>query len=237
MTMDVLQNKDQIEQARAELERRGLSALESTVGRALRKLRLNPTMGIGDEIKSWDVLRSVEFIEKHLPKQASVLDIGAFASEILSVLYKAGYRNLAGVDLNPKLRQAPYADTIRYEISDFMQTPFEDASFDAVTSISVIEHGFQSQRLLRETSRLLRPGGYFIASFDYWPQKIDVGAQKFFGMDWLIFSEQDVRNFIEEAVEFGLRPAGSLRFEATERAIDCVGQRYTFGWLVLQKSA
>jgi SAM-dependent methyltransferase len=237
MGMEVLQNQDQIEKARAEMVRRNLSTLDSPVRNVLRRVGLDRSPAIGDHVKSWDVLRTIEFIEKHVPKQGAILDIGAYASEILIALHRLGYSNLAGVDLNPKLRQMMHADVIRYEISDFLQTPFADSSFDAITSISVIEHGFQAERLLRETSRLLRPGGHFIASFDYWPDKIDTTGAKFFDMDWIIFSRADMTAFIDEAKRYGMAPAGLLSMDATQRPIDCGGKKYTFGWLALQKSA
>jgi SAM-dependent methyltransferase len=236
MSMRVLQNKAQIKQARSELDRRGLSSLDPPALQLLRKLHLSSAGGSGDVLKSWDVLRSIELIEQRVPKSGALLDIGAFGSEIPVALYRLGYRNVAGVDLNPKLRESPHADVIRYELADFMQTPFAAESFDAITAISVIEHGFQSERLLREMQRLLRPGGLFVASFDYWPQKIDTGGQKFFGLDWLIFSEQETRAFIEEARAHGLVPIGAMDFAATDRPISCVGQQYTFGWLALEKS-
>lgn len=43
----------------------------------------------------------------------------------------------------------PHADAIHYEVADFMQTPFDDESFGAVTAISVNEHGLNSRRLLQ----------------------------------------------------------------------------------------
>jgi SAM-dependent methyltransferase len=236
MTMSVLQNKEQIKQARAQLERRGLSCIESKGRRFARRLLRDSTPAIGDEVKSWDVLATLEFIESHVQKSGAILDIGAYASEILPALHRLGYTNLAGVDLNPKLRGSPQADVIRYEISNFMHTPFAAGSFDAITAISVIEHGFQSENLLRELSRLLRPGGYFIASFDYWPQKIDTHGQKFFELDWLIFSQQEIEAFMAEARSHGLSPCGPTNFAAADTPIHCAGQQYTFGWLVLQKA-
>lgn len=236
MTMSVLQHKAQIASARAKLGRRGLSALDSPVYRTLSRLRLRSRPVIGDRVKSWDVLNSVEFIERNVPKGGAILDIGAYASEILSVLFRLGYRDLTGVDLNPQLKKSPHAEFIRYEVCNFMQTPFADAMFDAMTSISVIEHGLESERLLREASRLLKPGGFFIASFDYWPEKIDTRGQQFFGLDWLIFSAEDVKAFVSEARSFGLSPYGPMNLDAAEQPIECGSHRYTFGWLVLRKS-
>ena len=129
----------------------------------------------------------------------------------------------------------PHADRVRYHVSDFMSTPFDAGSFAAVTAISVIEHGYAPERLFAELGRLLRPGGYFIASFDYWPEKIDTGDTRFFDLSWLIFSEQDVQQLISEAARHGLQAAGELNPAANERPIHCQGFDYTFGWLVLRK--
>ena len=237
MTMNVLQTMAEIDTARARLVERGLSALSPWPRELLRKLRLDRSPSVGDRVKSWDILKTVDFIAKHLPKQAAILDIGAYASEILVALHRLDYRSLTGVDLNPRVKRMLYADSIRYEVADFLQTPFAAASFDAITSISVIEHGFRSSALLSEATRLLRPGGYFIASFDYWPQKLDTSGIQFFGMDWIIFSDADIRQFIAQAAEHGLAPLGPIDSNASERPISCAGKSYTFGWLVLQKQA
>jgi SAM-dependent methyltransferase len=191
---------------------------------------------VGDAIKSWDVLKTATFIRNRLPPETPVLDVGAYASEILSVLHRMKYSNLAGVDLNPRIMEMPFSDPIRYEVADFMATSFPNESFGAITAISVIEHGFRSGRLLREISRLLRSGGYFIASFDYWPEKVDTAGVDIFGMDWRIFSKAEVLAFIGEARDYGLTPCGEIDLEAGERVIHWGGKYYTFAWLALRKA-
>ena len=200
----------------------------------MRKFRLVRGIVLGDMAKSWDVLSTVNFLERHLNKNDPILDIGSYASEVIVALHKLGFLNLTGADLNPDLQKMPYQDSIRYEITNFMHTKFESASFQAITSISVIEHGFDGQALLKEMSRLLKPGGYFIASFDYWPEKIDTTGVKFFGMDWLIFSKEDVAAFVKQAAEYGLVPFGEMRYDSKDKAIDCGGRQYTFAWIVLR---
>lgn len=235
--LEVLQSKAQIKASRKDMEQQGRSVLEGRLAKTMRRLGLAKGLPVGDMVKSWDVARTLDFIEKHLPKDARILDLGAYCSEVPVALARMGFTAVHGVDLNPNVTAMPHAGRVQYSVSDFMSTPFEPASFDAVTAISVIEHGYEPERLFTELERLLRPGGYFIASFDYWPEKIDTGNMRFFDMTWLIFSEQDVRSMLEVAERHGLRPAGDLHPEAAGRAIHCLGFHYTFGWLVLRKDS
>jgi SAM-dependent methyltransferase len=235
MSVEVLKSKVEIGQARRELDRRELSFTSSRWKRFASKAGLSKTPDVGDELKSWDVLRTAHFIEHSVAKNAPILDIGAFASELPCILHKMHYSNLFGIDLNPAIKKMPFSDVVNYQISDFVRTQFANESFEAITAISVIEHGFNSGRLLGEISRLLRPGGYFIASFDYWPEKVDTRGVFFFGMDWTIFSAEDVRNFIDDASEYNLAPAGEINLGGGERPIKCAQKEYTFGWMVLRK--
>lgn len=235
MTMSVLQSRRQISAARETLDGRRLSSLAGPLAKMLARFGLNRGPVVGDSLKSWDVLKTVEFIESRLDTSAGILDIGAYASEILPILYKLGFRKLAGVDLNPRLPAMPHADVIDFRIADFMQTPFGNAEFDVVTAISVIEHGYNGARLFPEMARLLKPGGFFVASFDYWPEKIATDGIAMFGMDWRIFSRADVRALLDEASAHGFDPVGTLDYEATERPISCAGKDYSFAWLALQK--
>ena len=232
----VLKSKSEIKSARDEMCRAGISCLTPWIRRRLHALGVSGEVPVGDAIKSWDVLKTANFITGRLPPDTPVLDIGAYSSEILPVLHRLERSNLAGVDLNPRIKRMPFAGPIRYEVADFMATPFPDASFGAITAISVIEHGFRSERLLREISRLLLPGGYFIASLDYWPEKIDTTGIDFFGVDWMIFSKGEVLGFIAEGRAYGLSPCGEIDLEADEKVIHWGGKDYTFAWIALRKA-
>jgi SAM-dependent methyltransferase len=239
MTLRVLQHQRQIEDARRELVSRGISHVEpqwvTTLKRKARRFGLPAPDSTGDRIKSWDVLSSVDFIRQHLSPQDPVLDIGCYSSELILALHDLGFSKLAGIDLNPKVASMKYADAIDYRFGNFLEAPYPDESFKAITAISVIEHGFDAPRLAREISRLLQPGGYFIASFDYWPTKIDTRDVKIFGLDWLIFSRQDVARFLEECKSFGLASLGDLQFDSAEAVIQQSRFNYTFAWMALEK--
>jgi ubiquinone/menaquinone biosynthesis C-methylase UbiE len=116
-----------------------------------------------------------------------------------------------------------------------MHTPFPDNSFDVVTAISVIEHGFNPDLLLKEMSRIVKKGGHFIGSTDYWSEKIDVKNQKIFGMDWMIFSEKEIKEFIEMAKKYSFQIVGDKDFSVKEKPVELLNQNYTFLWFAFQK--
>ena len=237
MGVEVLQSASEIDHARTELNRRGLFSLTSPSRgqRILQKVGLVKGIAVGDYRKSWDVLRTATFITARVQRNAPILDVGAYASELLCVLHRLGYTNLTGIDVNPHVRRMPYAGAIRYEVSDIMHTSFQKESFEIITAISVIEHGFNTQALLAEISRFLRPGGYFIASFDYWPVKVETTGIRLFGTTWTVFSQQEVLALLDQAREYHLTPNGEITLTAREQTIHYADRNYTFAWMALRK--
>jgi SAM-dependent methyltransferase len=235
MSVEVLLTKSQNREARAELRRRGLSFAPSYPERVLRKVGILGGVNLGDIYKSWDVLKTTQFIETNVPKDGRILDLGACGSEALCILSRLGYPGLVGIDLNRRIGSMP--KPVKYTVGNFMQLPFRDASFEAVTAISVIEHGFHAEALLKELTRVVKPGGYFVASVDYWPNKIETEGVEEYGMSWLIFSRAEINEFLEKASAFGFWAMGNVNLEAEEKTTRWMGREYTFAWFVLQKGA
>lgn len=236
MSIQVLKSRAEISAARHEMRERGIDCVDRGLKRCLKRWTIVSGVMLGDPLKSWDVLKTVNFLNEHVPPDASVLDLGAYASEILPVLYRLGFIYLAGIDLNPRLCNMPYGHRINYVVKDMYATSFDDNSFGALTAISVIEHGFDAEGLLKEVSRLLKPGGYFVASVDYWPEKIDTSGITAFGMDWTIFSREDLAAFLSQAREYGLELCGETDFEAEGPTVKWLGKSYTFAWIALRKA-
>jgi SAM-dependent methyltransferase len=221
--------------ARAEMRRRGLDFLTPQLARLLRKAHLIRGVNVGLPQKSWDVLRTLQFVEQHVGKAAPILDLGAYSSEILLSLYKMGFSDLTGIDLDPEVTRMPYSESIKYVTGDFAHTEFPNETFGAITAISVLEHGFCAPKVFREVSRILKTGGYFIGSTDYWPEKVDTRGVMVYGLDWTVFSKDELGNLIEEARKYGLVPVGELNFEASERTVSWLNRDYTFAWFAFQK--
>src|SRR5579862_5479879 len=128
--VEVLKSRTDIARARRELNRRNLSFTSRWWTRLARKVGAWNGIEVGDQVKSWDVLKTVNFLEENVPSSASILDLGAFASELPCILHKLNYSYVVGIDLNPNIRNMPYANSVRYEVADFMHTPFANESFD-----------------------------------------------------------------------------------------------------------
>lgn len=236
MSFDVLASQQQIDEARNELDRRGWTFRNSTLRELLWRASRGRFPRVGDRIKSWDVLKTAQFAHERLCPDDPILDLGAYGSEIPPLLRAAGFREVQGIDLNPFVHFMPYSREIGYVRGNFHATGLPAARFALITAISVIEHGYAPDKLLAEVSRLLRPGGYFVASFDYWHEKISTNQVKIFGLDWCIFSESDVREFVIHAAQHGLAPCGPMRFTAADKPVRHAGRDYTFGWIALEKS-
>ena len=235
MTVKILATEQQNSEARSILSQRKISFISAKPSKFWKFWSKKNKIQIGDPYKSWDLLKAVEFIEQNVPKTANILDIGAYASEILCVLQALNYDNLIGIDLNPNVLSMPYATRIDYRICDFMNTPFDNETFQAITAISVIEHGLDIEKLLKEISRLLQPGGYFIGSTDYWNEKINTDGIQIFDMDWKIFSATELTDFIQMAANYNLQLHGECDLSVQDKVISCLGKEYTFAWFVLQK--
>jgi SAM-dependent methyltransferase len=112
-----------------------------------------------------------ELLEERLPKHSRVLDAGVYRGPFPHFLSRLGY-DVTAIDINPALlphwalAQIILRDGVKYRLRDAEATRFASGSFDAVTSISVLEHMQQPVRSLREAARLLRPGGLFVVTCD-----------------------------------------------------------------------
>ncbi len=235
MSLHVLKTHTQVRDARRQLESRRLSSVDGWMPRTLARLGLRERPIVGDVRKSWDVLQTVDYLGRHLGRDDLIVDIGARGSEMLPVLARMGYTNLVGFDLDPRVLEMPRLSHIDYRVGNFMHTDLPDASCGAVTAISVIEHGYDPHGLFSEVSRLLRPGGHFVASFDYWPEKLRTEGRTLFGMTWRIFSADEVAQMIADAARYRLRPAGDVDTQARAPLVHFEGYDYTFAWLALTR--
>ncbi len=189
-----------------------------------------------DRPKNWDFLVALGAILERVPTSGAILDAGStHYSRLLPWLWLLGYRDLRGIDLtySRPLRRG----SIRYEGMDLTRTSFPDASFDAVTCLSVIEHGVPLDAYVREMARLLKPGGLLVTSTDFWCEPLDTGGQEAYGVPIRIFTPAEIEAWLALAADAGLTPTGPVDLGCEERVVTWAraNLRYTFLNVVLEK--
>ncbi len=96
-----------------------------------------------------------------------VLDLGCAGGFMSEAMAKRG-ANVTGMDpakgaIEAARRHAETSDLrIRYDVGVGEALPYTDASFDAVVCVDVLEHVADLGQVLREVTRVLRPGGLFL---------------------------------------------------------------------------
>ena len=115
-------------------------------------------------------LRAYRLVARCVPSGSEVLDWGAGNGHFSFHLVRAGYRTSGfGFAPVPEICSGFVPEKYCYRQGDAKEPrrlPFDDASFDAVVSIGVLEHvretGGDELASLREINRVLRPGGVFM---------------------------------------------------------------------------
>jgi SAM-dependent methyltransferase len=182
-----------------------------------------------DRRKNWDALGAVGAVLRECGRNATVLDAGsARYSSVLPWLRLYGLTDLTGINLEfgDEVRRG----SVRFRHGDVTDTGFETGSFDAITCMSVIEHGVPVKEFLTESARLLRPGGILSVSTDYDQSPPDTTGGTAYGVPVHIFGPDEIRGMVETAAGQGLALVGDLQLEHRERPVHWkrTGLDYTF---------
>jgi glycosyltransferase involved in cell wall biosynthesis/SAM-dependent methyltransferase len=179
--------------------------------------------------KNWDALGAVSVVMNTLGPDIRVLDAGAARySTVLPALRLLGVRELVGNNL--EFRRTTHRGSVRFEPGDITATQYKDNWFDAVTCMSVIEHGVPLDGFAAEAARILRPSGLLIISTDYDQSPPDTTGKTAYGVPVKIFGPQDIADLVEIASRHGLDLVGELKLAHRERPVHWkrTGLDYTF---------
>ena len=128
--------------------------------------------------------RFVDALRRHVPQRATVLDLGCGSGEISKACADAGF-DVTGCDISPKMlriaKERFSSERCRFAAVDPRHAPalpFEDQRFDAVIASSVLEYVPDAAAQLREIRRVLRPGGWLLATVPDMrhPERVAEGA-------------------------------------------------------------
>jgi hypothetical protein len=189
-----------------------------------------------DPPKNWDSLAALDLILRTTTSKARIFDAGGeLYSMILPWLFLYGYRNLIAANL--EFRKTTRRGSIVYEKADITQTTYPDETFDAITCLSVIEHGVDLNAYFREMSRLLKSGGVLITSADYWETPIDTRGQMEYGVPIHVFTKEEIIEALKLARQYGFSPLSPLDLASEEKVVHWKEHdlHYTFVTLSLRK--
>ncbi len=121
-----------------------------------------------DEDEHWWFATRTWAIDKWLgqlrpPSGLEILDVGCGAGNMIHHLSRYGH--VRGIEVDPrpvKIAQSRGYDVRRADAAKGI--PFEDASFDLVTALDVIEHVEDDAAVLRQARRVLKPGGHLLVT-------------------------------------------------------------------------
>jgi SAM-dependent methyltransferase len=188
--------------------------------------------------KNWDTLGAASTVLAHVGPDARVLDAGAARySTLLVWLYLYGVRDLVGINL--EFRRTVRHGGVRFEPGDATATRFDTGSFDAVTCLSVIEHGVPVAAFLAECARILRTGGVLVISTDYAEEPPDTSGKVAYGTPVHVFSPAEIDELIKLADNAGFDLDGSFQPAHVETPVHWKRHdlRYTFVRLTFVRRA
>ena len=106
-------------------------------------------------------LRVLNTLGVELPKSAKILDFGCGAGRTMRSLRALGYANTFGYDVGDG-RNLLSNDREHIRVGSLLdlRLPYEDNTFDLVTSDQVFEHVQDQVRVFQELWRITKPGGH-----------------------------------------------------------------------------
>lgn len=187
-----------------------------------------------DVPKNWDNYLAVYLALTTTSTNDNILDAGSSKlSSFLPCLRSQGYTNLVGIDLLQKTTE--YVNDICYQYGDITQTDFDDGHFSFVACLSVLEHGVDDEKFLKEMSRIIKLNGHLAVSVDYWETPIDTQNKTAFDVPVQIYSAADVNHFVLLAQKYGFEPISPVSTQCEDRVVDWIGLQYTFMNLCFKK--
>lgn len=126
-----------------------------------------------DEIRWVRTLKNLvpgrlKWFDRHIDwQQKTVLDVGCAGGFMAEALAEKG-ANVTGIDPAAQAIEAARAHAaasgldIRYDVGVGEALPYEDATFDAVVCVDVLEHVSDLAKVVSEIDRVLKPNGTFL---------------------------------------------------------------------------
>ena len=134
-------------------------------------MRLQERLSVNNPIRDWFMRGEMAAFRRlaDLPAGAAVLDMGCGrGTSVRLILQMFRPARLAAFDIDSaaveqaRRRLAPLlGQSVELRVADATRLPFADSEFDAAFELGILHHIPDWRAALRETARVLRPGGVF----------------------------------------------------------------------------
>lgn len=220
-----------------EVERRAILTSKSEIEKSTRELKDVGLQSHPMEWKNWDHLKALKRILQETSRDDTILDAGGGKfSPLVEWLYVYGYQHLSVVNLD--FEQPFGRGPVKYRPGDLTNTDFEDDTFAAVSSMSVLEHDVPLEPAFAEFQRIIEPGGTLVISTDYSPENLDTGRERTnYGEEtqpWEIFADDDIERLLQTAESAGFDVPEWNPESLGEPPISFGGYDYTFAFIELR---
>jgi arsenite methyltransferase len=171
----------------------------------------------------------------HIGPNSYVLDVGCGTGATPSYLTKKLGCRVVAVDLREgmiarareRARKERVEERAEFRVADARDLPFEDDLFDAVLCESVATFIEEKQKVVRELSRVLKPGSYVGLNEEIWigtpPASLVKEVKRIFSVEPDVPTEGDWRVMLEQA---GLQEIVVSRHKFTARGESSQMKRY-----------
>lgn len=112
-----------------------------------------------------------KFVHKHCPVENPTLVIGCGTSSLTYEMYEEGYKDIRSMDYSPEAieeMKVKYPN-LDWEVMDVRNMTYTDGQFDSVVDKGTLDCLFfldetneQITKMLKEVSRVIRPGGHYV---------------------------------------------------------------------------
>ncbi len=195
-----------------------------------------------DYQKNWDTLKALSYVARRADSVSNILDAGGgLHSPVLNTLAQYGYDNLYACDVaDVNYTPEKFSSKIQFSIQSIENTNYPANFFQAVSCLSVIEHGVNHERFFAEMGRITKKDGLLIITADYWPEYVDCSNIYPYGQDnpaMKVYQSSDIEGLVQTGKEYGFELCTPLMLEADEKAVrwDDVDREYTFIFLAFKK--
>jgi 2-polyprenyl-3-methyl-5-hydroxy-6-metoxy-1,4-benzoquinol methylase len=156
--------------------------------------------------------RELRLVPKEVRK-GCLLDVGCSTGSFLKVAKSIGFEEVKGIDVARD--SVASANALLGEgvavVGDFLQRPFREEQFDAITLWATLEHVPQPEEFIREAYRVLKPNGTLFVSL---PNRRSLPFL-LLGKKWDMVSIEHLNYYTPRSIERLLRKCG-LSIAATK---------------------